>query len=568
MHGRRLATTDEIIAVVSPDSEDALERLERWTDDRELRLAVVDVGRDISDVYTEDRPTLGVTIGGDGTFLEGIKTFAPRGIPLLGVNTGTLSFLARVEPDELEDALEEALRGRAVVDSRQQLHVSARGVDATGINDVTLEHVLPENPVNRKITRLHVFANDEYVGEFEGSGLAVSTPTGSTGLSLSANGPVHYPVNNESLQLVPLHTHQLGVRPVVMAPSTELRIVTGGRASLLVDGGRAHTILRENEEVLVTGADRHAHIVRTSYDDHFFTAITKKLGWDVRGEDDAGPDASAAPAPLSRNGADEGEDLVERARVLAEEVAQSAGEPLRELHGRVESITVKTDKADIVTEADHQANRIITTAIANEFPDHGIFSEEGGRIEADGPYTWVIDPLDGTGNFAHGNPNYAVSVALVEERYPVVGVVYVPETDELFSAVAGGEATENETPLSTTDRDRLDESMLLSGYDPDGSFLSNFYQEARGVRRLGSAALNLCYLASGSADAVWEYDTYPWDVAAGLVIARAAGARITNAAGEPFTFDFETGSRKMLLGSNGPLHPALLEHLEAGVVDR
>lgn len=562
MHGRILATTDEIIGVVSPGSDEALSTLETWTDEKDIGLSIVDVGEDIGDVYSESRATLGVTLGGDGTFLEGIKTFAPREIPLIGVNTGTLSFLARVEPHELDSALDEILRGRALVDSRQQVHAEARGLEATGINDVMIQHVPPENPIDRKITRLEVFADDEYVGEFEGTGLAVSTPTGSTGIALSANGPLHYPVNNHSLQIVPLHTHQMGVRPVVVSPSTALRIVTRGQASLLVDGGRAHTILREGEEITVTGADRQAHIVRTSFDDHFFTAIAKKLGWNVRAGDDMGPrDLLEKP--------DQGatDDELENALEIAKEAAQSVGDPLRKLHGQVESITVKTDKADIVTEADHQADRIITTVIENEFPDHGIFSEESERKEGTSEYTWLIDPLDGTGNFAHGNPNYSVSIALLESDTPVLGVVYVPETDEMFSATIEHGARQDGTKLITTGRDELDESMLLSGYDPDGTFLTHFYQEARGVRRLGSAALNLCYLASGTADAVWEYDTYPWDIAAGFVIAQSAGARITNLAGEEFDFSLDTGRRAELLASNGPLHPALLEHIESGTPD-
>lgn len=142
-------------------------------------------------------------------------------------------------------------------------------------------------------------------------------------------------------------------------------------------------------------------------------------------------------------------------------------------------------------------------------------------------------------------------------------MVYAPETDELFSAIAGGPARRNDHRISTTDRNRLDESVFMSGYDPDGQFLSHFYNVTRGVRRLGSVALHLCYLAAGSCDATWEYDTSPWDTAAGVVIARAAGARLTDAAGDPFTVYGEDGERNELLGSNGPLHGAVLDHLES-----
>lgn len=560
MHGRRLATTEEIITITSPDSDAALDAIDSWTADRDIDLKTVNVGEEIDDLYDETRATLGVTLGGDGTFLEGIRAFAPRQIPLLGVNTGTLAFLARVSPDDLDDALTEAIRGRSTVDNRQQIQVQAKGTETTGINDVMIQHVPPENPVDRKITRLHLFADDEYVGEYEGTGIAISTPTGSTGISLSADGPIHYPKDNLALQVVPLHTHRLGVRPLVVGESTELTVVTEGRANLLVDGGRTHTILSGGDVVSVTGADNPAHIVRTSYDDHFFTAISNKLGWSIRTGDDHGPrDALNLGEPEMPA------DTVERALQIAKEAARSAGEPLRELHGQVESVDVKSDKSDIVTEADYQADHIIATVIENEFPDHGIRSEESEEREGN-EYTWLIDPLDGTGNFAHGNPNYSISIALLEEGQPVMGVVFAPETGELFSATTGGDAYENENVLATTDRDQLDESMLLSGYDPDGTFLSHFYQEARGVRRLGSAALSLCYLASGTADAVWEYDTYPWDVAAGLVIARTAGARITDASGNDYRLELDRiEERAELLGSNGPLHPALLSHIEADV---
>lgn len=566
MKGRRLATIDEIIAIESPNSDETLARLEAWATDRGIGLSTVDVGDDISDVYDETSATLGVTLGGDGTFLEGIKTFAPRNIPLIGVNTGTLAFLARVEPDDLEAALDETIRGRASVDSRQQVRVDAPDVEATGINDVMLQQVPPENPIDRKITRLDVYADDEYVGEFDGTGLAVSTPTGSTGVSLSANGPIHYPVNNHTLQLVPLHTHKLGVRPIVVSPSTEIRIETQGQASLLVDGGRAHTVLNEGDEIVVTGAEQLAHVVRTSYDDHFFTAISKKLGWGIR--DAEVPETKALDATDNTTSvtAEEDADTIERALTIATEAAEAAGEPLRELHGQVESIDIKSDKSDIVTEADHQADRVITTVIQNEFPNHAIFSEESVRqTNVDSDYTWVVDPLDGTGNFAHGNPNYSISIGLIEDDVPVMGVVYIPETDELFTAIAGEDARKDGEPIATTDRDQLDESMLISGYDPDGTFLTHFYQESRGVRRLGSAALNLCYLASGSADAIWEHDTYPWDIAAGLVISRAAGAEITDETGEPFEFSLDTEEQRTLMGANGSLHPELLEHLEAGL---
>ncbi len=199
MIGRRLATTEAVIVLVSPDSGDELATIERWGREHEIPVHAVDVGEDIDPVYSSGTEYLGVTLGGDGTYLEGVRQFSPKQIPILGINAGTLAFLASISPADLTGALTEAVTGKATIDQRQQLHVDADGVDCTGINDVMIEHVPPENPVDRKITRLEVFAGEEFIGQYEGSGLAVSTPTGSTGISLSAGGPIHYPKNNAPL---------------------------------------------------------------------------------------------------------------------------------------------------------------------------------------------------------------------------------------------------------------------------------------------------------------------------------------------------------------------------------
>ncbi|MFC4247225.1 inositol monophosphatase family protein [Natribaculum luteum] len=557
MRGRRLSTVEDIIAITSPgeESDVAVDRLRTWTEENGLRLKTVDVGTSIDDVYAGEMETLGITIGGDGTFLEGIKQFAPRNVPLLGINTGTLAFLVRVAVDDLEAALTEVVQGRSTIDNRQQLAVEANGVEATGINDVMVQHVPPDDPVDRKITKLDVFADSQYVGEYDGTGLAVATPTGSTGISLSANGPIHRPTNNSSLEIVPLHTHQIGVRPVIVSEDTTIRVVCSEDADMLVDGGRHHVRLETDDVVTITGAQSTADIVRTSYDDDFFTAVSELLGWGARGSE-----AKSLPRTVAADD-DEPEDMIERAHSLAKEAARSVGDPLRELHGRVEAEEFKTDKADIVTEADYLSENIITTAIENEYPAHNIRSEEHVSVESGSTYTWLIDPLDGTGNYANGNPNYAVSIALLEEDVPVMGVVYAPETDELWTAIEGQGAYKDDNRITTTDRTELDESMLISGYDPDGSFLTHFYNETRGVRRLGAAALHLCYLANGSTDAVWEYDTHPWDVAAGVVIAKEAGATLTDTSGDPFEIYTEK-DRQELVGSNGHIHGDIIDRLQ------
>ncbi|ELY66643.1 inositol monophosphatase [Natronobacterium gregoryi SP2] len=535
------------------ESEAAVQRLETWADDNGLGLQTVDVGDDIDDVYAPDSETLGVTVGGDGTFLEGIKQFSPRNVPILGVNTGTLAFLVRVDVDDLEAALTEVVQGRATIDERQQVAVEANGLEATGINDVMVKNVRPENPIDRKITKLDVFADGQYVGEYDGTGLAIATPTGSTGISLSANGPVHNPTNNSCLQIVPLHTHRMGVRPLIVSENTEIRIVCSEETDLLVDGGRFHEQLETDDVITVTGAKSTANVVRTSYDDDFFTAISELLGWGAR-------DTAGKSIPPTISSESEPDSFEERACELAKEAVRSVRNPLRNLHGKVEKERYKTDASDVITEADYLSENIITTAIENEYPAHTILTEEGVHTETGSEYTWLIDPLDGTGNYANGNPNYAVSLALLENDEPIVGVVYAPETDELWSAIAGEGAYKNGVPVTVTDRNALEESMLMSGYDPEGTFLSYFYDGTRGVRRLGSAALHLCYLANGSADAVWEYDTYPWDVAAGIVIAREAGASVTDSSGTPFEVYGEK-DRQELVASNGHIHDDLTTRL-------
>jgi myo-inositol-1(or 4)-monophosphatase len=570
MHGRQFATLERVVALTRPDSDEILDRLESWTSTHDIELLRFETGAEIDDDRLEGpETTLAITIGGDGTFLEGVRAFAPHGIPLLGVNFGTLAFLARVDPRDLDAALTEVLRGRATVNTRQQYRVRAGEVDATGINEVFLEKHPPAERHGTKVGSLHVYVDDEYVGEYFGSGLIVSTPTGSTGRAFSNHGPVHYPEDNHTLQIVPHETISAAVDPIVVSQSATIRIVPDAEFDLDVDGGRQFERIEPGTVVQVTGADRPAQVVRTSYDDPFITALVDKLDWGLREVDDQGPVAALAGEGAETGAGSEASTTPEvyaRAARVAIEAAESVGGPLRALHGRVERVEYKTDRSDIVTEADHQADHIIRTAIDSEFPTHTIQSEEHGEVEPAEGYSWLVDPLDGTGNFAHGNPNYAVSIALLEDGLPVVGVVYSPESDEMFHGIAGEGAYQNGKPIAPTDRDRLAESMLLSGYDPDGGFLQAFYQETQGVRRLGSAALNLAYVASGSADAVWEYDTQPWDVAAGLCILRAVGGRATDQHGREYELrlDDPEGPRP-LLASNGPLHDALLEHL--GTVD-
>lgn len=552
MRGRRLVTTDRVVAIVTDVDTDAVDRLRAWCDDTDVECTVHPVGADVAEGLGRTTRTVGVTIGGDGTFLEGVKAFAPRGVPILGIDLGTRAFLVRTAPADMERALDEVIAGDAVIDERSELRVRVDDLDATGLNDVLMRHAPPDRPVDRKVTSFDVFVDREYAGTFDGTGLVVSTPTGSTGIALSAGGPIHHPSHNETLQVTPLLIHDLSARPIVVDDSMPIAIRPTDTVELSIDGGRHFRTVDGGTVIRLERSTTPARLIRTSVDADHFQALADRLGWR--------PGAGDVPPPPPNVPATRPTNTLDQAREVAEEAARAVGGPLRELHGKTETIEYKSDKADIVTEADYQSQRIITAIIRSEFPDHSIRSEEDVHHEGEAGYTWLIDPLDGTGNYANGNPNYAVSIALVRDRRPVMGVVYAPETDELFSAVDGGPALRNGKPISTTDRDRLEESVFMSGYDPDGAFLTHFYQKTRGVRRLGSAALHLCYLAAGSCDATWEYDTLPWDTAAGVVIARAAGARLTDVHGEPFAA-FGGDEHNELLGSNGPLHDAILAHL-------
>lgn len=277
---------DRIICLESPEAVEVADRVCDHARDLGLSVQRAEVG---SSPETQSE-SLGVAVGGDGTFLEGVRVFAPAGLPMLAVNAGTLGFLARVGPEDAGAAIEEVVDGRADVIEREQLAVTGGGLDATGINDVMVEPTPVDNPTDTKICRLHAWVDGEYVGEYAGSGLVVSTPTGSTGVALSAGGPVHYPNDNHALQVMPLNTHNIGVRPLIVDGDAVIRVVPEDEVRVMVDGGRSHAVVEPGTPLEVSGADQTAHIVRTSQDESFFDALSGSLGWGLRDVDEAGPD--------------------------------------------------------------------------------------------------------------------------------------------------------------------------------------------------------------------------------------------------------------------------------------
>jgi myo-inositol-1(or 4)-monophosphatase len=262
------------------------------------------------------------------------------------------------------------------------------------------------------------------------------------------------------------------------------------------------------------------------------------------------------------------------ARELAIAAAKDAGAVLRERLTRPRDVQFK-GTVDLVTDADRASETLIAGRIRETFPDHRLVGEEGAR-GAEGsdrprqaaeevPFGWLVDPLDGTTNFAHGYPHFAVAIALERAGRVVLGVVYDPMRDELFVAERGGGASLNGVPLRVTEEDDLIRSLLATGFTYDLSRRAEndalwdaFNNRVQGVRRDGSAALNLAYVASGRLDGFWERPLGPWDIAAGALLVEEAGGRVSGYDGGPFS-----PYAREVVASNGPLHPALL-----AVIDR
>ena len=223
----------------------------------------------------------------------------------------------------------------------------------------------------------------------------------------------------------------------------------------------------------------------------------------------------------------------------------------------------KKGTIDLVTEVDLAVERMFRALIAERFPDHQILAEElGGAATVPPGPCWVFDPIDGTTNFAHGLPIFCASLALEIDGVAQVGAVYDPNRKELFTAEKGGGAFLNGAPLRVSSAGRLVDAMLVTGfpYDVHGrvdeivGLFGRFVGVARAVRRLGSAAIDLCYIAAGRMDGFWETSLKPWDIAAGALIVAEAGGRVTNLDGSSFR---SRGGE--VLATNGLIHEAMLD---------
>ena len=244
-----------------------------------------------------------------------------------------------------------------------------------------------------------------------------------------------------------------------------------------------------------------------------------------------------------------------------ETLARQAGNILRASYGQQLSIDHK-GVIDLVTDADHRSEAYLLGEIRNHFPGHKIIAEESGESAGADGQVWYIDPLDGTINYAHGVPIFSVSIAYSEAGRVQLGVVYDPMRDECFSGQAGYGAWLNGKKLHVSDAKSLDQGLLVTGFpydirtNPDNNLehYTRFALRSQGVRRLGSAALDLCYVAAGRFDGYWELRMNTWDIAAGGLIAEQAGARVTNVAGSA---DYLSPPQS-ILAANPDLHPQIL----------
>ena len=254
-------------------------------------------------------------------------------------------------------------------------------------------------------------------------------------------------------------------------------------------------------------------------------------------------------------------ELIKKTGVAA---AYKSAKIVKSCFGNIDHVKKKGD-IDLVTKADLGSEEIIIKTIRRQFPTHTILSEESGMHKGDHDCKWIIDPLDGTTNFAHNLSLFSISIAFAFKNKVVAGIVLNPETGELFTAIKNRGATLNSRAINVSSSLHVSESLLVTGFPYDFKKIleplmmrfTNCLKASRGVRRLGSAALDLCYVACGRFDGFWEQNLNAWDTAAGALIAREAGAVITDFSDSSFDID-----KKEILATNGKIHDEMLSLLK------
>ena len=245
--------------------------------------------------------------------------------------------------------------------------------------------------------------------------------------------------------------------------------------------------------------------------------------------------------------------------------AREAGEVLREGFGWQHSVSYKGE-VDLVTEVDEQAERVIKEILLGAFPSYEMLAEESGRSSGQEDARWIVDPLDGTTNYAHGLPIFCVSIALERSGEVIVGVVHDPMREETYLAERGGGATLNGEPIRVSDTDEPIQALIATGFPYDRAempealeLFGRFAAITRGMRRLGSTALDLCYVAAGRLDGYYERGIWAWDIAAGGLILEEAGGKVTDYRGAGLNLE-----GRQIVASNGYLHSAMMELTEEG----
>jgi len=252
---------------------------------------------------------------------------------------------------------------------------------------------------------------------------------------------------------------------------------------------------------------------------------------------------------------------------VAVRAARQAGMLLAAHVGEPTTVDTKRSVIDLVTDIDRASEQLIHRVLQRAFPDHGFHGEEHAHLRSEAPYTWIVDPIDGTTNFVHGVPAFAVSIGLVYHHAPLLGVIYDPMRKELFSGLKGRGAFLNGQRLSVSRTRFVEKSLLSTGFSskfrvnpqPYLRWFRTFQSRSHAVRRIGCTTLSLAYVASGRLDGFYEQDLWPWDIAAGLLIVQEAGGRVSDFHGRPPVLrDGE------LLATNGRIHQEMLRLLRSG----
>jgi len=251
---------------------------------------------------------------------------------------------------------------------------------------------------------------------------------------------------------------------------------------------------------------------------------------------------------------------------IAIQAAFKGGEIVQKCRGRIKRTRYK-GVVNLVTEADRLSEDAIIKIIRKSFPEHDILTEESKGYEKESDYKWVIDPLDGTTNYAHGFPVYCISIGLEKEGEIILGVVYNPVLEELFVAEKNKGAFLNGKKIHVSSQRKLSRSLLATGFPYDIreskvnnlDHFRNFALKSQAIRRAGAAALDLCYLAKGIFDGFWELKLSPWDTAAGSLIVKEAGGKVTNFSGKKFSI-----YQKNILATNGKIHNQMVSVLKLG----